>query len=84
MSNDKSKSQLRREGLEIKAKKLNKKDVKAMLAPHIVSITETGKGQNKMTVVVGTNHLGNKVTLKNRKEDEALKDLATLNGYTVE
>lgn len=81
---DKSKSQQRREAIEHQTKKLNKKDVKALLAPHIVSITETGKGQDKLTVVIGRNYLGNRVVLKNRKEDKALKDLATLNGYTVE
>lgn len=80
----KSKSQLWRENLDTKAKKMNKKDVKALLAPHIVSITETGKGQDKMTVIVGRNFAGRKVTLRNRKEADALTDLATLNGFTVE
>lgn len=80
----KSKNQLWRESLETKAKKLNKKDVKALLAPYIVSITETGKGQNKMTTVIGTTFLGRQVTLIHRKEDEALRDLATLNGYSIE
>lgn len=80
----KSKAKLWRESLETKAKKLNKKDVKSLLSSRIVSITEIGKGQNKQTVVVGKNYAGRMVTLINRKEDDALADLATLNGYSLE
>lgn len=81
--NGKSKSMLWKESLQQQTKKLNKKDLAALLAPYIISIVETGQGQNKLTTIVGTNFLGSQIELRNRKEEDALADLATLNGYTV-
>ena len=64
--------------------KVNKKDLRALLAPFIVSSQEIARGKNKEWQVVGRNFLGNEVTIINRKEDDCLQDLATLNGFTVE
>lgn len=75
---------LRRDSLETKAKKLNKNRLRDLLASQIIEMGETGKGQEKVTFIRGRNFAGNIVEIRNRKEADALADLATLNGYTVE
>lgn len=80
----KSKAQLWRESLETKAKKLNKKELRQLLAPYIIEMREEGRGQDKLTIIVGRNFAGREIEIRNRKEQEALADLATLNGYTLE
>ena len=81
---DKSKAQLWRENLEKKTKKLNKIRLRELLADRIIEMREEGKGNDKMTILVGLNFADHKVEIRNRKEQDALTDLATLNGYTVE
>jgi len=81
---DESKQKQWQNTLEGKRKRVNKKDLKAMLAPRIVSGREIKRGKDKEWEVVGLNFLDSQITLINRKEEDCLQDLATLNGIAVE
>ena len=71
----------RQDDLEQKRKKMNKKDLRQLLAPYII---ESQKYGAKDWRIVGRNYIGNVVHLQNAKEDDCLQDLAILNGITVE
>ena len=80
----KSPQQKWKESLDKKSKKLNKKDLRSLLAERIISDERIGKGSDKTWKIVGKNFEDRVITLVNPKEDDCLKDLATLNGWTVE
>lgn len=66
--------------LEKKEKKVKKKDLAKMVAQHI----KEEKQQSDGYWVKGTNYLGNEVLIHCATKDECLRDLAVLNGVTIE
>lgn len=69
-----------KEQLEKKEKKVKKKDLAKMVAQHI----KEEKQQSDGYWVKGTNFMGNEVLIHCATQEECYKNLATLNGVTIE
>ena len=80
-----SKSKVRTDNLEAKARKVKKKDLAVLLAPYIQREDglATGPHATRWWCIWGTNFAGQSVEVRCKTRAECLDDLATLHGITV-
>lgn len=78
--NDLSPQQIWRNKLENKEHKLKKKDV----AKHVKQFVKSEEQKDDGYWIKGTNFMGNEVLIHCATREECYKNLATLNGVTIE
>ena len=77
---DKSPNQLWKESLEKKEKKVKKKDLAKLVSQHV----KKEQAQDDGYWVTATNFKGNEILVHCATKDECYKNVAILNGVTIE